>query len=502
MMIGCATVEGTMELAREHPELSYQELGRTGWLVSQAGFGCYRVDVREEEHRNALRKALLSGVNLIDTSANYADGRSEELVGAVLAEMLADGAVERSQVVVVSKAGYLQGQNYRLSQERKANGRPFPDLVLYGQGLEHCIHPEFLEDQLTRSLERLQMQQLDVYLLHNPEYFLMWAKQNQVSVEAARAEYERRLELAFRHLENEVEKGRILCYGISSNTFGASAAEETHTSLERVLKLAENVSSDNRLRVIQLPMNLVETGGMTEGNQMGGASVVQLAARQRIGVLINRPLNAFTGQTMVRLADVEAVSVDEERIGAMLSQLLQAEQKLSSILLPALLLEAEAREKVADRLSVGALLKQHWQSFSTQDHWREVQVQFLVPTVQEGVRTLLEYERLDGEVTAWVESYVADINRVLSEVTAYYRFQAAVQIEHIKNSVATADKEWAAESLSGMALRALRSTSGVTTVLVGMRREAYVADVVAELQQQATVKDRGEAWARMKNSQW
>ena len=39
------------------------------------------------------------------------------------------------------------------------------------EGCWHCLHPEFLQDQLTRSLDRLQLETLDVCLLHNPEYF-------------------------------------------------------------------------------------------------------------------------------------------------------------------------------------------------------------------------------------------------------------------------------------------------------------------------------------------
>jgi len=68
------------------------------------------------------------------------------------------GELARDEVVVVSKVGYLQGQNLVLSHERKQQGRPFPELVEYAEGLEHCIHSEFLRDQLARSLERLKLE--------------------------------------------------------------------------------------------------------------------------------------------------------------------------------------------------------------------------------------------------------------------------------------------------------------------------------------------------------
>jgi len=61
-----------------------------------------------------------------------------------------------------------------------------------------------------------------------------------------------------------------------------------------------------------------------------------------------------------------------------------------------------------------------------------------------------------------------------------------------------ADDHWAqAGTLSQLALRALRSTAGVSSVLVGMRREAYVADVVAELERPAEQAERTDSWQRM-----
>ncbi|HTS01003.1 MAG TPA: aldo/keto reductase, partial [Thermoanaerobaculia bacterium] len=59
-------------------------------------------------HRRAHLEALEAGVNLVDTSTNYADRHSETLVGEVLAAALARGFVRREDVVVVTKAGYLQ----------------------------------------------------------------------------------------------------------------------------------------------------------------------------------------------------------------------------------------------------------------------------------------------------------------------------------------------------------------------------------------------------------
>lgn len=384
---GAATREATRSLAAKYPQLTYRPLGETRLNVSQAGFGCYRVHVSVPEHRQALRQALESGVNLIDTSANYGDGGSEELVGQVVNEGVAAGAFTRESLVIVSKAGYLQGQNFELSRQRKQLGIPFPDIVPYADGLEHCIHPDFLSDQLTRSLKRLNLESLDVYLLHNPEYYLSWAAQKGIALQEARREYYRRIELAFQQLEREAANGRIRYYGISSNTFPSPASAAEFTSLERVWQIAEEIDNTHHFRVIQLPMNLLETGAAVEKNQSGDRSVLQFAHDEDLGVLINRPLNAIQGRGLIRLAETDASHSDD------VEQMTQA----------------------------------------------------------------------------------------------------------IKEAAAAADPDWAkATSLSQTALRALRSTQGVTTALVGMRRPAYVEDVLAELTQPVEIRPRPASWERLR----
>ena len=83
-------------------------LGKTGLEVSVFGFGGYRIDNRVHAHLDALRHALLSGVNFIDTSTNYSDGNSEILIGDVLSELENSTDFRRGDFVLASKAGYIQ----------------------------------------------------------------------------------------------------------------------------------------------------------------------------------------------------------------------------------------------------------------------------------------------------------------------------------------------------------------------------------------------------------
>lgn len=384
MIHGAATLDGTINYSQRHPELFYQPLVPQGIRISGAGFGCYRVDARVKTHEQALTTALMSGINLIDTSANYADGGSERLVGNVIRELITAGKIKREEVVVVSKVGYLQGENYQLSQERKAEGRPFQDLVLYENGLEHCIHPDFLAEQLTGSLRRLGFARVDCYLLHNPEYYLKWAQQQKIKIPRARREYLRRIRMAFLHLEQEVSQGRIQYYGVSSNTFPGDKLRADFTSLADLWEIAQSISPFHHFRVIQFPLNLLEPAGVIENNQPEGKSVLEFAQEQGLGVLTNRPLNAIRADDLLRLSE----------------------------------------------------------------------------TVYQG----------DG----------------------------IRQVQEFKNKVAAFDSAWHdIPTLSQLALRVLRSTPGVTGVLMGMRQEHYVEDVLQELQKPCEKVAGRKIWAAL-----
>jgi aryl-alcohol dehydrogenase-like predicted oxidoreductase len=246
-------------------DAGYRRLGTTQLTVSLVGFGGYRVDDETPEHREALTRALLSGVNLIDTSANYTDGASERLVGSVVKKLVAEQKLERDEVVIVSKIGYVQGINYRLAREREARGTPFPQMVKMHEGLWHSIHPAFIDDQLQRCLDRLELEALDACLLHNPEYFLIDAAKQGMALPDAQAEFYARLESAFRFLEEQVQKGRLGCYGVSSNTVVSSALEPAATSLPRILEAAQRAvgeGAEHHFRVVQFPLNLFEAGAL------------------------------------------------------------------------------------------------------------------------------------------------------------------------------------------------------------------------------------------------
>jgi aryl-alcohol dehydrogenase-like predicted oxidoreductase len=496
VIYGFATEDATKKYVQTHSPLACNKIGTTALSTSQAGFGCYRISVGVAHHKKALSKALSEGVNLIDTSANYADGGSETLVGQVLEKLIVSHDLGREEVVVVSKVGYLQGQNYALSQERKQRGRPFPELVEYGGGLEHCIHPDFLQDQLNRSLERLGLKTLDFYLLHNPEYYLEWARKKGEPLEQARAEYYRRIQAAFEYLENEVTQGRIRYYGISSNTFPVPADRPDFTCLETVWNISESLNSQHHFRLIQLPFNLMEPGAVLEKNQPNGASVLDFARQKQLGVLVNRPLNAFYKNQMIRLAEVPAFELQpKDEIVSKIQFLSKSEKSLWMKILPTLDIPPGLRIRVKEQMAIGDTLKHHWLNLGSYERWRQVKTGNLQPRIQ-GVMDFLEpYADQSENLSKWMAAHREKINAAFEAVASIYAEEEAHRVDRIRRMVAAADTDWAKEgTLSQKALRAIRSTSGVSCTLVGMRREEYASDVLAELQRPVNQNPRVGSW--------
>ncbi len=125
-------------------------LGRTGWTVSEIGFGAWGIGgaggaagygpTDDGEARRAIRRALDLGCNFFDTADIYGSGHSEELLGEVL-------SASRKSVLIATKVG---GD-------------------FYHAGSVHAnFDPSYIQAALKKSLRRLRTDYIDLYQLHNP----------------------------------------------------------------------------------------------------------------------------------------------------------------------------------------------------------------------------------------------------------------------------------------------------------------------------------------------
>ncbi|HEY5649222.1 MAG TPA: aldo/keto reductase [Nitrospiria bacterium] len=437
-------------------------LGKTGLKVYPLGFGCYRVEDGNPIHEQALRAYLKAGGNLIDTSANYTDGLSEQLIGKVLKD------TSREDVVVVTKAGYIQGRNMDL-----ARNHDFPETVKYGEDLWHCIHPDFLDLQLKLSAERLQVETVNVFLLHNPEYFLSdKGRLGRVS-EADQDEFYRRIREAFLFLEEAVRGGRIQCYGISSNHFGYPLSNPEAVKIDRCLSIAGEISAEHHFQVVQFPLNLFEPGAALEKNN-GGLTALEFCGKNGIGVLTNRPLNAFAGGRMLRLADFAAPGGKPPGLEA-LKKILEPLREVEIRFAETFSASREETPDVADRL------EEILPKIQSTAHFEHAAGPFIIDPIRRWLAQVHAELEDDPKWPAWQKAFAEGVNRAIEEMGRYVAARDQKTSDAVRELLFEAGfprGNAEQEPLSRMAVGVLLSLPGLSAALAGMRRPEYVRDLM------------------------
>ncbi|MES2857055.1 MAG: aldo/keto reductase [Bdellovibrionota bacterium] len=453
-----ATPQGTRQyfdrLKTKGIKPAVSALGSTELTVSRIGFGCYRVHQFEPDHREALKEALLGGVNLIDTSTNYTDGSAERLVGDVLNELITNGGVKREEIVIVTKAGYVQGTALREARERATTGRGFEDMVEFQSDCWHNISAGFLADQISKSLERMRVDKIDVLLLHNPEYFLKSGGTREV--------YYQRIEKAFRYLETECEKGRIGCYGISSNTFGEVESRSDFTSLSKVTEIAKSISKNHHFKVAQLPFNLYEAGAALHKNN-NRLTVFEYAQEAGLAVLTNRPFNAFAKERLVRLTSFPTHDEVEVKGGlhTVLGRAIELEKK------------APGYPKAGQGLMWAHGLRERLGEIDDLLIWREVLYSQIMPSVRQSL------SRLTPEQAPWANEYSPVMQELFRLITWDLENLAEQKSKLAADNVQVVAPDLASSpTLSRKVMRVYHGFPQLTTVLAGMRNPEYVRDLL------------------------
>jgi hypothetical protein len=437
----------------------FRPLGSTGLQCHWLGFGCYRIAKGNAEHEAALRSYLERGGNLIDTSANYGDGASEELVGDVLHDF------PREKIILVTKGGYIQGQNMTLAQQHD-----FPETVQYGPGIWHSIHPEFLETQIERSCARLKQDFVDVYLLHNPEYFLEDIAHRREITAADHDEFYRRIREAFRFLEAKVSEGRIRWYGVSSNNFVHAASQPSATSVARCFEQAESLSANHRFRVVQFPLNLYEAGSVLfRGND--GMSPLEYCRQHGLAALANRPLNAFQQNELVRLADWAEPGTPPPHIDTL-------REKLEPVREHEQAFEAWAGEPM--RLAAGGafaqLLLEVVPKLWSLSHWEQVAGRHAIEPMQAWLIQTQQKFQQEPRWLEWRDRFIELVNPALRDVREYLAARQQPTSDKVRARLVEAGCPDSGRTLSRMALDVLGGLDGLSCVLVGMRRREYLDD--------------------------
>ena len=305
MISGFATPEGTARYRQRFPQLSEAEFfrhpehvpaARELWL-SSLGLGTYLGepdDAADAAYTEAILLALRSGINVLDTAINYRHQRSERNIGAALTQLIATGDVQRDEVFVCTKAGYLSFDANLPPDPRAYFLREYVESGILDPkelaGGMHCMAPNYLHDQLGRSRKNLGLETIDLFYLHNPETQLA-----DVSPEVFRE----RLKRAFSALESSVKAGKLRYYGMATwNAFRVAEGSRDFISLSAAAEIAREVAGDaHHFRFIQLPFNLAMPEAYVFANQhLGKKNVSVLNAAEQLGMGVMGSATLYQGR--------------------------------------------------------------------------------------------------------------------------------------------------------------------------------------------------------------
>ncbi|CAG8593060.1 7593_t:CDS:2 [Dentiscutata erythropus] len=482
----------TKSFFRKYSSIPTSIIVKTGQEISRLGFGSYRINRKVDEYQLALKKAINSGINVIDTSAHFESGESEEVIGDVLEKMMNEGSVSRKDLVVISKAGYFE----------TIDTSTIPDtFAKISNKSAHSISPEFLQDQINGSLSRLKLNKLDIFMLNSPERMLK-AKNKNYSMSHLYQDIER----AFDYLDEEVSIGvnlrlRLVCllhildcrriggYGICSNSMTTPTTSD-YISLPTILeKIPE--SRKHNFVAIQVPFNIFERDVIQIGSSQNW-SLAEYSKQNDIFLFTNRPLNAITGGTIRPLVN-KSVDLDAS-IEEVSDNLSNKFQKLGE-------LEVELNElyfKISSKFIWAQILSENLnklsQNYFATKYYLEKQVKPDIVNDLESLSDNFKSNRFDknakNNLQDWITKYHSEFQS-LSTLLISYAYLNLLYINNDLDSIISTvspslqfDDESPQKPYSPLSVKCIRinlANSLIGCTLVGMRELNYVEDSILAL---------------------
>ena len=285
MIKGRATFEGTTRFAGRSSAAPAHFHEAMGARLSSIGLGTYLGDedaATDAGYEKCVAAALELGINVFDTAINYRGQRSERAIGRALARAIGEGRIQRDEVFVSTKGGYLPHDSEDPRDPRRYILETFVESGLAPRGEiargGHCLAPDYLEDQIERSRANLGLETLDLYYLHNVET-------QRGSVDAAT--FRRRLAAAAKVLETASRRGRIAAWGLATwDGLRVPPEHPEHVSMQAVLEIAKEVAgAGHHFTAVQLPFNLAMAQAVAYPSQdLGGQRLTALSAAALSGL--------------------------------------------------------------------------------------------------------------------------------------------------------------------------------------------------------------------------
>ncbi len=300
MINGFATKEGTSNFAKKNGALLDNYKIVHGLSLSNVGIGTYLGNPDSQTDtlvESAVKQSILAGINVIDTAINYRAQKSERSIGKAVKELIQNGSIERNQIFVSSKNGYVTNDGDKkedfwqyVNREYVSSGIIKSDDISSGY---HCMSVPYLEDQLNRSLKNLDFDCIDLMYLHN-------AVEGQIQ-DTPREIFLKNLKDVFELYEKKRQEGLIKFYGMATwECFRVQNDHPQFLSLADTLKIAKQVGGDTHgFRFIQLPFNMyLDQAYMIKNQKVGDSIFSVLEAARSLGIHVFSSVPLMQGRLL------------------------------------------------------------------------------------------------------------------------------------------------------------------------------------------------------------
>ena len=190
--------------------MNYRRFGRTGWKVSEIGYGMWGMagwtGSDDAESLASLQRSVDLGCNFFDTAWAYGDGHSEELLGKLV------------------RAN--SGRNLYVATKVPPKNRRWPARREFS--LDDCYPPDYVAEYVDKSLKNLGLEKLDLIQYHTWDD--RWLDDDR----------------AARTIEDLRTSGKAEAVGISINRWEpANAIRAVHAGLIDAVQVIYNIFDQN-----------------------------------------------------------------------------------------------------------------------------------------------------------------------------------------------------------------------------------------------------------------
>ncbi len=135
--------------------MNYRRFGRTGWKVSEIGYGMWGIagwtGSQDTESLDSLQRSVDLGCNFFDTAWAYGNGHSEQLLGKILR----------------NNARNVPGKKLYTATKMPPKNRRWPSRREFT--LDESYPPDYIEEYLHKSLQNIGIETLDLIQFHTWE---------------------------------------------------------------------------------------------------------------------------------------------------------------------------------------------------------------------------------------------------------------------------------------------------------------------------------------------